>query len=91
MNLQERKNTSFKASDRAEKVSNLIEERFDVKLNPEIKRRYRDNEKVKFEMKTDKGEVFHFKGLVKDFLVASAVISKSQNDFLLAERKIVFY
>jgi len=28
---------------------------------------------------------------IMDFLVASAVISKSQNDFLLAERKIVFY
>ena len=76
---------TFKVSDRAKKVAVLIETLFNLKLAPEIKRRYHDNEFVKFEMKSAAGEVFLFKGLVQDFLSKNAVISRNNNEIILKE------
>ncbi len=65
----------FRHSQRAEQMMYLIYQLFDIKLKPEIHRRYTANETVKFEMRDEAGKVYFFEGLVKEFLEPSIDVS----------------
>jgi hypothetical protein len=75
----------FKYSQRAYKLSLIIDLNFEVELLPKIKRRYRNNEEIKFEMHTASSKVYFFKGLVQDFLSKEAVIKKEGQSFILED------
>lgn len=73
----------FKPSKRAAQLRDILFEQFGIALTPEIKRRYRDCETIKFEMKTHEGEIYLFHGLVQDFMLSTSVIRLSGNSFNL--------
>lgn len=73
----------FKFSQRAYKLSLEIDLQFEIQLLPRIKRRYRNNEVVKFEMHTAAGKIYYFDGLVQDFLSREAVIKQKNDHFIM--------
>lgn len=80
------KKESFKTSDRAKQLAELLNDQFGLHLFPAVKRRYRNNEKIKFEMKdSNTAQIYYFHGLVQDFLSNNAVIKNKQGNIILED------